>query len=154
VERKFKFCAQCRRTLTDAELARGLYVTTDDGMLCANCAQRLDETLPDSSPTDEVSASASPGIDPTPAALPPDITGDLSERLEKIGEQAEAIHRILLFEKTSTWNVVAGVAQCLAAGMLLISALQWFDGGSRVLNALILTLVFQVMALTFFLKAK
>ena len=41
--RRYRFCVRCRRTITDAELKRELYVQSEEGVLCATCAQRLDE---------------------------------------------------------------------------------------------------------------
>jgi len=154
VARKFKYCAHCRRTITDSELQRGLYVTSKQGLLCASCARELDEVE-----TEEAAAPAAPSPGPSareeaapPAAHP--LTEKAADHLQAIREQTESIHRALAFEKTSSWNVVAAVTQCLAVGMLLVAALKWLDGEGSVLNILMATIVFQLMALTFFLKAK
>lgn len=126
------------------------------GLLCATCAQRLDETpaLPDPS---ETSGQAAAAPDETARESTDAAKGKpdgMMEHLEGMRRQIEAIHRLLLFEKTSAWNVIAGVAQCLAVGMLVVAAMQWLEEGRSVLNILMVTIVFQVMALTFFLKAK
>jgi len=160
VKRKYQFCTRCRRTITENELRRGLHVESKHGLLCATCTQLMDEAQEPAGgapPPSGSSAAAQPEPHPPPAddrppAKPaPDHSG---RHLERIREQVEAIHRALLFEKTSPWNVIAGVAQCLAIGMLIIAALQWFEGGGSVLNVLMVAVLFQVMALTFFLKAK
>ena len=41
--RKFKFCFHCRRTIAENEVKQGLFVRTPQGLLCATCAQQLDE---------------------------------------------------------------------------------------------------------------
>jgi len=151
VARRFKFCVNCRRTITDAEMQRGLYVEGPRGILCATCARQLDEA-PEAqeppSPASEASAA------PTEHAAPAPASGAEEKHLEGIREMVESIHRALLFEKTSSWNIAGAVAQCLTVGVLLIVALQWLDGEGAVLPALLVAIVFQLMALTFFVKAK
>lgn len=154
--RKFKFCIRCRRTITDRELERGLHVESTRGLLCATCAQMLDEAAHHATPqrgaTDRPSQKTKPVA---PVAGPSAESADKTvEHLETLKEQVETIQRILLFEKTSVWNVIAGVAQCLAVGMLAMAGMQWLEGGENSTNLLMITLVFQMMALTFFLKAK
>ena len=153
--RKFKFCANCRRTITESNLRRGLYVETDGGLLCATCAQRLDE--PGQSPGAGAPTVVG-GKGPAPKRSPqrpaaPSAKQDESRTsdVESIRQHVEAIRRILLFEKSSTWNVIAAVVQCLAIGMLIIAVFKWLDDP---LNTLLLALIFQVMALTFFLKGR
>ena len=152
--RKYKFCINCRRTITDAELSRGLYVESRRGMLCATCAQRLDEDpaespppaqSPEAAPVEKVEAVQEP---PAPKDDRATVHGD---HLDGIRQQIEAIQRILLFEKSSTWNVLGGVMQCLAVGMVVVGALKWLD---EPMNVLLVALVFQLMALTFFMKAR
>ena len=158
--RKFKFCANCRRTITESALRRGLYVETADGLLCATCAQRLDEAPP----TGAASASKSaPAKRPAPSAgrgtvtpqEPAPLSAQPAERsagqLNSILQHVEAIRRLLLFEKSSTWNVVGATVQCLAVGMLVIAVFKWLENP---LNLLIVALILQVMALTLFLKGK
>jgi len=156
MERKFKFCIRCRRTITDRELERGLHVESTRGLLCATCAQILDEAAQHATPEREAlkpalkTAKSKPAVDgPTRESADKTV-----EHLESLKEQVETIQRILLFEKTSVWNVIAGVAQCLAVGMLAMAGMQWLEGGENTGNLLMITIVFQLMALTFFLKAK
>ena len=148
--RRFKFCVNCRRTLTDAEMRRGLYVEGPEGLLCATCARQLDESAEPMPETPSSETAAKP-VEPSP---PPAGSHAADKHLDEIHGMMESIHRTLLFEKTSSWNVVGSVAQCLTIGMLLVAALQWLDGEGAVLNALLVAIVFQLMALTFFVKAK
>ncbi len=154
--RKYKFCANCRRTLTDSELQRSLYVDTDRGLLCATCAQRLDEIeeTPETKPVEAKAEQAQPtDLEPAPQAVQPetDEGEPTSDDLRGIRQQLEVIRRSVMFEKSSTWNIVGAVAQCLALGMLLTAAFRWLDNP---LNLLLIALLFQVMALTFFVKGK
>jgi len=179
--RKFKFCALCRRTITEQEIARGALVETKDGLLCATCAQRLDEEEPTgggssgtgmavSSPTEEVETAPQWAPEPGPTAQTPirertpDKTPDSAppepeethpespaELLESIHRHLAAIHRTMVFEKSSPWTVLAAVAQCLAVGMLMLAAFNWT---SQPENLLLVALIFQVMALTFFARGK
>ena len=144
--RKYKFCVNCRRTITESELRRGLYVEARRGILCATCAQQLDEELSQPAP-------ASP---PSEAARESAESGDVHDKiaadhLENIQRQIEAIQRILLFETSSSWTVLAGMAQLLAVGMMVIAGFRWLDDP---LDLLLVALIFQVMALTFFVKAR
>ena len=153
--RKFKFCINCRRTITESNLGRGLYVETDDGLLYATCAQRLDE--PGRSPGAGAPAAAGgkrPAPKPSPQRPAAPSAKEVESRtsdIESIRQHVEAIRRILLFEKSSTWNVIAAVVQCLAIGMLIIAVFKWLDDP---MNTLLLALILQVMALTFFLKGR
>ena len=123
-------------------------------MLCATCAQRLDEEPAESpapmAPPEAVPAEKAEPIREQPASKDDRATVH-SDHLEGIRQQIEAIQRILLFEKSSTWNVLGGVMQCLAVGMVVIAALKWLD---EPMNVLLVALVFQLMALTFFMKAR
>ncbi len=145
--RKYKFCINCRRTIPEIEIQRGLYVGADRGLLCATCAQRLDEAVEAVVPKPAAPAEASE--EPRrPSAEQNENAADL---LSGIRQQLEAIQRILMFEKSSAWNVLGGVAQCLALGMLLTGVFRWLEDP---LSLLVVALVFQVMALTFLVKGK
>ncbi|MGD1001804.1 MAG: hypothetical protein ABSA67_14010 [Candidatus Brocadiia bacterium] len=186
--RKFKFCLRCRRTIAENEVERGLFVQTPNGMLCATCAQQLDEETEAAkqlaaaqapvpadppvaaepavvAPIEEKPAPVPPAEPPAPVALdPPAPTAGTpaadpqsggpeppAELLDDIREHVEAIHRTLVFEKSSPWNVLATIAQCLAFGMLILGAINWADNP---MHLLLVALIFQVMALTFFVRAK
>jgi hypothetical protein len=204
--RKFKFCVRCRRTIVENEVQRGLFVQTPAGMLCATCAQQLDEETeaakqlaaaqapvpaePPAPPAEEKPAPVPPGelakeesptpLSPVPrpsvreepraeaaAPAPPELapeppsiphsalrtpqSEEPAQLLDGIREHLEAIHRTLVFEKSSPWNVFATVAQCLAIGMLIPAAVNWAGDPTRLL---LVALIFQVMALTFFVRGK
>ena len=206
--RKFKFCLHCRRTIAENEVERGLFVQTPHGMLCATCAQQLDEETEAAkqlaaahstmlrAALSEVERAAqapvppaeppAPPIEEKPELLPPPdpppiphsalspacggqaqhseapagtpLAGPQSggpeppaQLLDGIRQHLEAIHRTLVFEKSSPWNVLATIAQCLAVGMLILGAVNWADNP---MHLLLVALIFQVMALTFFVRGK
>ena len=179
--RKFKFCVHCRRTIAENEVERGLFVQTPQGMLCATCAQQLDEETeaakqlaaaqapvpakPAGTPAEEKPPPVPAADPPAPVALDPPApaagappAGPQSggpeppaQLLDGIRDRLEAIHRTLVFEKSSPWNVVATIAQCLAVGMLILGAVNWADNP---MYLLLVALIFQVMALTFFVQGK
>jgi hypothetical protein len=193
--RKFKFCLHCRRTIVEDEVQRGLFVQTPHGMLCATCAQQLDEEteaakklaaaqepaaaespdpavaetsapLPPAAPAAKLAKPAEPPSIPqsavrsphseAPAGTPladPQSGGSEppAQLLDGIRQHLEAIHRTLVFEKSSPWNVLATVAQCLAVGMLILGAVNWADNPTQLL---LVALIFQVMSLTFFVRGK
>jgi hypothetical protein len=206
--RKFKFCLRCRRTIVEKDVQRGLFVQTLNGMLCATCAQQLDEETeaakklaaaqepapvePPAPPVEENPAPVPQAEPPKEeAALRPLPIADVSVRkepaaeapapvapdppaapagppaspaypqsgaseppahaLDDIRQHLEGIHRTLVFEKSSAWNVFATVAQCLAVGMLILAAINWADSP---MHLLLVALIFQVMALTFYVRGK
>ena len=144
--RHFKFCTHCRRTITASELERGLFVEAEQGIICANCAQKLDEMEIEQLIGGPVKPEPTPGA---PAPAPADERQ--ISHLSTIQEQLERIQRTVMFEKSSPWNVLAAVTQCLAVGVLAAAAFRWLDDP---VSLLLVALVFQVMALTFFIKGK
>ena len=76
---------------------------------------------------------------------------DQISHLSGIQEQLERIHRVIMFEKSSAWNVVAAVVQCLAIMLLIAAAFRWLE---KPIELIVVALTFQVMALTFFVKGK
>ena len=163
-------------------IARGEFVRTKYGMICAACAERLNaeqeqeeqeaaQAAPPAPPTPEPEPAPEPPPPPPPPPPEPEPQPEPqasepqpAERVFNDEEAAvplaamhrhvEAIHRILMFEKSSPWNILATVTQCLAAGMLLIALFNWIENPQGVLNILLVSLILQVMALTFYVKGK
>jgi len=150
VGKHFKFCGQCRRTITEREFARGLFVESENGLVCATCAQKMDEQeILDLIGDKPAPAAADDPADVAAAAERPDNVQ--ISHLSDIQEQLERIHRVIMFEKSSAWNVVAAVAQCLAIMLLIAAAFRWLE---KPIELIVVALTFQVMALTFFVKGK
>lgn len=152
--RRYKYCSRCRKTITDAEIARGLFVETDRGLFCATCAQLLDEAAPPE-PAAETKPQAEQKPTPGPAQEASRASGPSTEHsariLADIRRKLDVIHRSIMFEKTSYWNVIAAVAQVVAVGALVMAALRWLEGPQ---DLLLVALIFQLLALTFFVKGK
>lgn len=87
---------------------------------------------------------------PPPAVNTPEPPGT-SPELRRISEQLDQLLRAMLFEKSSIWNIMGAVAQCIAAGVFIIALLNWLDGPQLLLQT---ALLLQVAALTFFVKGK
>jgi len=225
VKRHFKFCVQCRRTITSGELESGRYAETPHGFICADCANKAgidligapgvtpaasDTADPPTTgaPPDSPIAASAPAIPsvskrtgkrtrssrttreeagsaeapareaekgtprkraqrtrtggtrrraPSPAIAPEQFAEQLdalkrtNELLQRLEQRLDQVHRLLSFEKVSTWNVVAAVMQVLAIGMLVVAAFRWL---ARPVEILLVAVTFQLMALTFFLRGK
>jgi hypothetical protein len=107
---------------------------------------------------EEVSAASGigPGPSPRTGAEPPReeaLPGDLARRLDELLQEVRAISRELLYERSSIWNVFGGIAQVFALGVLALAAARW-EGAEKGAPLLILALLLQVMALTFFVNGK
>jgi len=165
--RKFKYCAACGRNLTEREISRGLFVEAGRDIHCATCAQKMDEleelearrVQPDEPSPPPAPDEPDPPAEDAPAdpavenGSNPGVESDPDhiEILSGIKEQMETIHRTILFEKTSFWNVIGGVTQILAVGFMVAAGVHWLEDP---MNFLLVALVFQVMALAFFVKGK
>ena len=146
--RRYKYCVNCRRTITDSEMDRGLFILSERGVLCATCAQRLDEASREKGVEPAVAEAPLPA-DETPEAVAP--ASGANEQLKEIGRQIEDIRRTMLFEKSSAWNLTAVLAQSLAVAIFLIAIFRWLDNPA---NLLLAAIFFQIMAMTFFVKAR
>ena len=96
----------------------------------------------------EAPTAAPGGAPPGPAPL---LGHDALRFLTRLHEEVETIRRTLLFEKTSPWNVIGVVSQCVALCIFGIAVVQWSD---RPTNLLLLAIFLQLMTVTAFLKAK
>lgn len=149
MEKHFKYCILCRRTITESELARELHVEVEDGIICATCAQLNDEATESAGPEEKPATGQTAPLQPLKT-----VSADREkhhQHFTTIQDHLERIHRVLIFEKSSPWNVLGAVSQCLAIGILLTAAFRWLQSPQ---DLLIVALIFQVMALTFFFKGK
>ena len=166
-------CAWCGRPIQRGGRNSGPCVNTDQGMICAECMPAYFASLssPDKPRPPVLKAVAHPAKPPqppppkpppeappqpetpTPAPPPPaqPVDGNATRILEEIRKDLHDIRQSLTFERASLWNVLGGVAQCFAVATLGMAAVRWGDGST---DFLILGLLLQVMALTFFVKNK
>ena len=68
--------------------------------------------------------------------------------LESILKEVKSINRALAFEEASIWNILGAVVQCFVFGALVFAYLRGAGGGQE--SMLLLAILFQLMALTFF----
>lgn len=71
--------------------------------------------------------------------------------LEDIRRQVGQIRQSVAFESTSAWNVFGAVAQTFALAALLFAGVTWASGP---MDMLLVAILLQLMALTFFLNGK
>jgi hypothetical protein len=175
VSKRFKFCIRCRRTIAQKEFDRGLFVDTANGPVCATCARRLDEEtagipLGATEPQDlqPPKAKSRPKAEPEPTKpapaqqrampeIPKDhplhslLRDEFLSVLTGLREHLEHIHRSVLFEKSSHWNVLGTAAEALTIAFLVIAGINWTTSPDKFILAAI---VFQIMALAFFVRGK
>lgn len=173
-------CAWCGRPIERGGRKSGPCVNTDQGMICAECMPAYFASLgsPDKQRPPVLKAVPRPPIPPethaqanlcdvtpapeTPPAAPPTPTppspppaqpadGNATRILDEMRQDLKDIRQSLMFERASLWNVLGGVAQCFAVASVGVAAVQWGNGAT---DFLILGLLLQVMALTFFVKNK
>ena len=68
--------------------------------------------------------------------------------LESIHKEVKNINRALTFEEASIWNILGAVVQCFVFAALVFAYLR--EGWGRPETMLMLAILFQLMALTFF----
>jgi len=73
---------------------------------------------------------------------------DATDALDSILKEVRSINRTVTFEDASIWNILGAVVQCFVLAALLLAYLK---GGRWTADTmLLLAIVFQLMALTFF----
>ncbi len=123
---EIKLCAHCKRSMSKNDIDSGYAVSQEGGkLLCRECA----------------------------AILVKKEKGYEEEEfvLESILNEVKNINRTLTYEPASWLNIVASVVQCFVFGSLVFA---YLHRNSDVHAYLLLALVFQVMALTFFVIKK
>jgi len=125
---------------------------------------------PEMQMTEEPAAAASPPERPAPASRPvepaePEAPGGAptsgaatSEQeddpiilMQRILDELKPISRAVMYEKTSIWNTLGGVAQIFALAVILFVLTEWTG---EPLELLLLAVFLQLATLTFFLKGK
>jgi len=167
-------CARCRRALSNEELQSRDLMFTEHGPICDDCAATyragLDvarqadalrdapspaASVVDPAPEQEDAAAPAPAADEAPdePELKPETEAqkDALDLLDDIRRETEAIRRTVLFDKTSTWNVLGAVTQCFALGALVMACVRWGSGPEPML---LVAILLQLMTLTFFFHGK
>ena len=109
-------------------------------------------TLEEGDPSGPPDDGAPPDTNPPPEPGPPaDDPHNPFATLEDIRRELSEVRQALQFEKSSIWNVGGGIAQCFAVAALIFAAANW---GADPKPALLLAILLQLMALTFFFNAR
>jgi hypothetical protein len=69
---------------------------------------------------------------------------------DEILDELRSINRALVFERSSVWNVLGGVAQVFVPAIVALAAMNW----DQPTNMLLLAVLVQLIALTFFVKGR
>ena len=165
----YKYCVRCRRSLSEKEVQEGLVLSTDEGLICDRCISVVQDELEMERSGGEVEVAEEEDEEDEgergeyPEAGPDEEKGEEEEQeegpeeegpiilLDEIHRDVRRIYRLMQFEKSSLWTVFGAVAQCFALGMLFMAAAYWTTRGN---DLLLLAVVVQLMALTFFVKGK
>ncbi len=120
-------CAKCGKEITEGDLLGGRAVEKGNEYLCANCARGEEKVAPDSSHLEEI--------------------------LRQIQMDLKNLSTHFTYEKFSIWNVLGGIAQGGAfLAMFLAFQAGRSQGGAQTM--LLWVIAAQLLALTFFLKAR
>ena len=122
---EIKICSNCKKSISAKELRSGLVFQKDTKLICADCSQTL--------------------------GLRKSGLNENTFILESISNDVRNINRVLTYEKSSWLNIAGAVVQCLVFGILIFACVSKKES---VHSTLLLALIFQVMALTFFVIKK
>lgn len=123
---EIKLCANCKRSLSRKDIDSGYAVYQEDGrLICKECSS--------------LKVKKEKGYEEK----------DFIQ--ESLLNEVKNINRALTYEPVSWLNIIASVVQCFVFGSLIFA---YLNRNSDVHAYLLLALVFQVMALTFFVIKK
>lgn len=123
---EIKLCANCKRSLSNNDIGSGYAVYQEGGkLLCKECIAMKTRKEKGYEEKDFI--------------------------MESLLNEVKNINRTLTYESVSWLNILASVIQCFVFGSLVFA---YLNRNSDVHAYLLLALVFQVMALTFFVIKK
>jgi len=123
---EIKLCANCKRSLSKKDIDSGYAVYQEDGrLICKECSSLKIKKEKGYEEKDFI--------------------------LESLLNEVKNINRTLTYETVSWLNIIAAVVQCFVFGSLIFA---YLNRNGDVHAYLLLALVFQVMALTFFVIKK
>jgi len=123
---EIKLCANCKRSLSKKDIDSGYAVYQEDGrLICKECSSLKIKKEKGYEEKDFI--------------------------LESLLNEVKNINRTLTYETVSWLNIIAAVVQCFVFGSLIFA---YLNCNGDVHAYLLLALVFQVMALTFFVIKK
>jgi len=123
---EIKLCTNCKRSLSKKDIDSGYAVYQEDGkLICKECSSLKIKKEKGYEEKDFI--------------------------LESLLNEVKNINRALTYETVSWLNIIAAVVQCFVFGSLIFA---YLNCNGDVHAYLLLALVFQVMALTFFVIKK
>lgn len=171
-------CVRCGRTIAPEEMENGLVLETEKGFYCSDCISYVEGVRPDAESragpvTGPEESSAAAGLEGAQRAQPlrevgsarrsggedighgadetQSIEDDPVSLLQHILNEVKPIRRAIMYEKSSVWNVLGGIAQVFALGTVLIILVRWNEQAD---SLLLLACFLQLLTITFFLKGK
>ena len=124
---EIRLCGRCKKSIPHKDLEAGLTTERYGQLICAECSEVFSKKK-DKGGADE-----------------------LHFLFELILSEVKNIARVLTYESGSWLNIVGAVAQCFVFGTLVFA---YTNKSGDVHSALLLAIIFQLMALTFFVIKK
>ncbi len=126
---QIKICDKCKRSIAERDIAEGLATEKDGHWTCGQCS----------------------GLKRPKEGLPQDVV----VLLDEIKGEVKSVLRAVTYKESSVWSIFGAVAQVFVFALIALAVLTWYrpdtpDCGRFILMALIA----QVMALTFFVLGK
>ena len=124
---EIRLCGRCKKSISHKDLEDGLTTERYGQLICQECSEAFSKKK-DKGGADE-----------------------LQFLFESILREVKNIARVLTYESGSWLNIVGAVAQCFVFGALVFA---YTNKSGDVHSALLLAIIFQLMALTFFVIKK
>ncbi|MCP5005096.1 MAG: hypothetical protein GY941_14355 [Planctomycetes bacterium] len=123
---EIRLCGKCKKSISPADLESGLTTERYGQLICQECSAILNR-------------KKDKGFD------------EQSFFFESLLNEVKSITRVLTYETGSWLNIIAAVAQCFVFGTLIFA---YFNRRGDLQSTLLLAIVLQLMALTFFVIKK
>ena len=124
---EIRLCGRCKKSIPQKDLEAGLTTERYGQLICSECTDFLNKK------------KEKGGVD------------ELQFLFESILNEVKNIARVLTYESGSWLNIVGAVAQCFVFGALVFA---YTNRNGDVHSGLLLAIIFQLMALTFFVIKK
>ncbi len=124
---EIRLCGRCKKSIPHKDLEAGLTTERYGQLICQECSEAFSKK------------KEKGGAD------------ELQFLFESVLNEVKNIARVLTYESGSWLNIVGAVAQCFVFGALVFA---YTNKSGDVHSALLLAIIFQLMALTFFVIKK
>ncbi len=124
---EIRLCGKCKKSIPHKDLEAGLTTERYGQLICQECSEAFSKK------------KEKGGAD------------ELQFLFESILKEVKNIARVLTYESGSWLNIVGAVAQCFVFGAIVFA---YTNKSGDVHSALLLAILFQLMALTFFVIKK